>query len=123
MDISVDLPAPFSPSSASTSPRASVSEMPSLATRLPKRLVMPARRSTVSGAAAGGGADMGEGGAPPYFAVDLGWLSSTFTVNLPARISASRALTLATTSAGTFFSNVPRGASDEPLCCIIEYGP
>lgn len=58
-----------------------------------------------------------------YFAVDLGWLSSTFTVNLPARMSASRALTLATISAGTFFSKVPRALSDEPLCFIIEYGP
>jgi hypothetical protein len=53
-------------------------------------------------------------------AVDLGWLSSTLTVNLPSRMSFSLALTLATTSAGTFFSKVPSGASSEPLCFIIE---
>ena len=48
MDISVDLPAPFSPSRASTSPRAKVRLMASLATSLPKRLVMPDRRRTGS---------------------------------------------------------------------------
>jgi hypothetical protein len=55
-----------------------------------------------------------------YLAVDFGWSSSTLTVNLPAWMSASLALTLATTSAGTFLSNVPSGASSEPLCFIIE---
>ena len=58
-----------------------------------------------------------------YFAVDLGWLSSTFTVNLPSKMSFSRALTLATMSAGIFFSKVPSGAREEPLCFIMEYGP
>ena len=58
-----------------------------------------------------------------HFAVDFGWSSSTLTLNLPDWMSASLALTLAITSAGTFFSNVPSGASSEPLCFIIEYGP
>src|SRR3982750_461109 len=47
MDTSVLLPAPFSPNSASTSPCASVSEIASLATKLPKRLVMPVNASAV----------------------------------------------------------------------------
>ena len=55
-----------------------------------------------------------------YLAVDLGWLSSTLTLNWPARIAFSLARTLAITSAGIFFSNVPSGASSEPLCFIIE---
>src|SRR5919112_5153369 len=45
--ISVDLPAPFSPSSACTSPGSTVRSMWSLATRSPKRLVMP-RSSSLS---------------------------------------------------------------------------
>src|SRR6185312_4026426 len=39
--MSVDLPAPFSPSRACTSPGASSKSIASLATRLPKRLVIP----------------------------------------------------------------------------------
>src|SRR4051812_42375661 len=39
--ISVDLPAPFSPSKASTSPGSSCRSMPLLATSEPKRLTMP----------------------------------------------------------------------------------
>jgi len=42
MFINVVLPAPFSPNSARTSPRPNDSEIPSFATRSPKRLVMPA---------------------------------------------------------------------------------
>jgi hypothetical protein len=38
-------------------------------------------------------------------------------------MSFSRALTLATSSAGTFFSKLPSGASSEPLCFIVEYVP
>src|SRR5690242_14910260 len=48
--MSVDLPAPFSPSSACTSPRRSVRSMWSLAVRPPKRLTMP-RSSSASSAA------------------------------------------------------------------------
>src|SRR4051794_34031538 len=48
MDIRVDLPAPFSPSSASTSPACRSRAMASLATRLPKRLGIPRRRRTVA---------------------------------------------------------------------------
>ena len=55
-----------------------------------------------------------------YFAVGLGWLSSTLTASLPSAIAFSAALTLATISAGTFFSKVPSGASSEPLCFIVE---
>ena len=55
-----------------------------------------------------------------YFAVGLGWLSSTFTVSLPSAIAFSATLTLATISAGTFFSKLPSGASSEPLCFIVE---
>ena len=66
------LPAPFSPSSASTSPRASVSEMASFATRLPKRFVIDSRRST--------GAPAVSVTSTLHFAVGFGWLSSTFTV-------------------------------------------
>ena len=44
-------------------------------------------------------------------------------VTLPDKMSASFAFTLATKSAGTFFSKVPSGASDEPFYFIIEYGP
>ena len=58
-----------------------------------------------------------------YFAVDLGCESSTFTLNLPDRISASRAFTRAMTSAGTLFSKVPSGASSEPLFFMCEYTP
>ncbi len=90
---------------------------PSLATSVPKRLVMP--RS---------GSDYVRGTARRRHrrpsrctsAVDFGWLSSTLTVNLPARMSACLALTLATMSAGTLVSKVPSGASSEPLCFIIE---
>src|SRR5690349_2377757 len=46
METRVDLPAPFSPSNASTSPCASSREMASLASRAPKRLVMPCSRRT-----------------------------------------------------------------------------
>src|SRR6187200_2249462 len=49
METRVDLPAPFSPSSASTSPAPSSSETASLATSAPKRLVMPERRRTGAG--------------------------------------------------------------------------
>src|SRR6218665_2789533 len=56
-------------------------------------------------------------------AVDWGRLSSIFTVNRPARISACLARTLALRAAGPLFANVPSGASSEPLCRIIEYGP
>jgi len=55
-----------------------------------------------------------------YFAVDFGCVSSTLTSKLPARIAPSFARIFATTSAGTFFSKVPSGASSEPLCFIIE---
>src|SRR5690242_12880238 len=48
--MSVDLPAPFSPSSACTSPRRSVRSMWSLAVTPPKRLTMP-RSSSASSAA------------------------------------------------------------------------
>ena len=58
-----------------------------------------------------------------HLAPGLGCLSSTFTVNLPARISASRALTLAASSAGTLVAKVPSGASSLPLYFIIEYLP
>ena len=50
----------------------------------------------------------------------LGCASLTFTVNLPARISACLSATFFFRSAGTLASNVPSGASDEPLCFIIE---
>src|SRR5262245_51817365 len=48
MFISVVLPAPFSPSSPTTSPRRTSKVMPSLATSGPNRLVMPVSRRTVS---------------------------------------------------------------------------
>src|SRR5690554_6214458 len=46
MFMRVVLPAPFSPRSATISPLASSRSIPSLASRLPKRLVMPDRRRT-----------------------------------------------------------------------------
>jgi len=50
-----------------------------------------------------------------YFAVDLGWLSSTLTVNLPSWMAFSLARTLATSSAGIFFSKSPAGPATS-LC-------
>ena len=58
-----------------------------------------------------------------HLAVDLGCESSTLTANLPDRMSASLALTLATRAAGTLPSKVPSGASELPLYFIIEYWP
>ena len=85
------LPAPFSPSSASTSPARSSSEMASLATSAPKRLVMPLRRS--SGAAsprsarrcAPTRATSAARPAPSWRSARL--RSSTITLNLPSRIA------------------------------------
>ena len=58
--------------------------------------------------------------ADPYLAVDLGWLSSTLTANLPSWMAFSFARTLVTMSAGIFFSKVPSGASSEPLNFMVE---
>ena len=67
------------------------------------------------------GGAKGEGAsAEGYFAVGLGWLSSTFTLNWPATMAFSLAITLALMSSGIFFSKVPSGASSLPLFFIIE---
>ncbi len=58
-----------------------------------------------------------------YLNEALGCVSSTLTVNLPAKIASCFAFTLALTSAGTLLSNVPSGDSSEPLNFIIEYWP
>ena len=130
MDTKVLLPAPFSPSSASTSPRASVSEMASLASSAPKRLVMPVSYRTGAASAIGSGAGRRAEPAGRQAAawcrtaargglhLALGWLSSTVTLKLPARIAASRALTLAISAAGTLPSNVPSALSSLPLAFI-----
>src|SRR6476619_7098473 len=49
--ISVDLPAPFSPTSACTSPRSTEKFTPSSATEAPKRFVIPSMRSSGTRAA------------------------------------------------------------------------
>jgi len=58
-----------------------------------------------------------------HFAVDLGSVSTTATLNLPSRMSFSFAVTFACRSAGTLLANVPSGASSEPLNFISEYWP
>ena len=69
--ISVDLPAPFSPTIAWISPRRTVSSMSRLATTPGKRLVMP-RSSTAFGAVLGGGPAAVPAGAPVSA---MGWAS------------------------------------------------
>ena len=58
-----------------------------------------------------------------HFAVDFGSVSTTGTLNLPSRMSFSFAFTFVITAAGTLPSNVPSGASSEPLCFISDYWP
>src|SRR5262249_39043404 len=60
---------------------------------------------------------------PTPYQDDFGSESSTATVNAPDLISSSRVLTLATTSAGTLPSNVPRGDRLQPPNFMDEYWP
>ena len=64
-------------------------------------------------------------GAEPglHLAVPLGWLSSTFTVKVPARISFSRLATRSSVALGTLLAKVPSGLSSLPLDFIIENRP
>ena len=62
-------------------------------------------------------------GREPYFAVDFGCVSSTLTVNLFERMSASLALTLATMSAGTLAGEGAERREFRSLYFIIENLP
>ena len=61
MDISVDLPAPFSPMMPWMVPRRTVIEMSLFACTGPNALEMP--RSSIAGASGGGASDVGASGA------------------------------------------------------------
>ena len=108
MLISVVLPAPFSPRSATTSPRRSAKEIASLAVSGPKRLVTPSSRRTTGAAAA------------PVIQLDAGSLSSISTTSSPDMICAWRSATMFIAASGTLPSKVPSGASEQPPLIMKE---
>ena len=124
MRVSVLLPAPFSPSSASTSPASTDRSIASLASSDPNRLVIP--RSSTSGAPRGGES------SPPRAAsagvTPRPWWSrparprSTGVVKLPSLIAASFSSTFETRSAGISKAvSVLIGASELPPFFMKEY--
>src|SRR2546421_6042971 len=124
MFMRVDLPAPFAPSRAWISPGSTTRSMWSLATRAPKRLVMP-RSSSLRATSWWGrhpGRPRESGGRDGPGRAYFGWFGEV-TCTLPLMMSCLSWSSSLLRSAGTLLSYSWNGASCTPLLANVPIDP